>query len=307
MLTRKSERITDPGNNIIKPFTNHEPEIYCPGFYLMHLVRGCPGDCAYCYVPAVYTRWGGIRFPEVLGCDWTRYQKKIEKQPAGSVFNCGDVGDSLAIVHPNLENALDYFGSQTERYLLLVSKFDNILVLQHRGRPSANIIVSFSINSMEAWEQFEKKTPDPMQRLATAEELIGLGWRVRIRIDPMIARLRPDGYRQIAREVRRIQPEVVTLGTLRGNTFRNHNFPEVLKRDLTFQNKKFMYPPDYRVGMYRLVADELGYQPGLCKETREVWRRLGWTPGACNCYPGTDPNNGRVRAGRTRTGRTRRT
>ena len=52
--------------------------------------------------------------------------------------------------------------------------------------PPANTIISFSISPTEVWENHEHGTAPPSERLETAALLMGKGWRVALRIDPVL-------------------------------------------------------------------------------------------------------------------------
>ncbi len=82
-------------------------------------------------------------------------------------------------------------------------------------KPSRQIILSFSINSIPAATTFEQKTPSPLRRLTTAKKMIELGWRVRVRLDPIIFESGIDYYEPICEQIADIKPERVTVGTLR--------------------------------------------------------------------------------------------
>lgn len=74
---------------------------------------------------------------------------------------------------------------QQTRYLLLLTKSTNIAILRS-AIPTDQVIVSFSVNSNAAATKYEIGSPDPVRRLQAVAELKQLGWRVRIRIDPIV-------------------------------------------------------------------------------------------------------------------------
>ena len=83
------------------------------------------------------------------------------------------------------------------------------------------------------------------------------GWRIRMRIDPMI---RGFDYRGIAEQVRRLAPERVTLGTLRAE----HNLPRYVGNGLFKELEKpadpkalARYPMNVRLALYRQATDVL--------------------------------------------------
>ena len=76
--------------------------------------------------------------------------------------------------------------------------------------------MSFSVNPPEVSRLFEPDAPQPVRRLEAALKCMRAGYRVRVRIDPII----PVGgwmeaYGRLAKEIKKNNPERVTLGCLR--------------------------------------------------------------------------------------------
>ncbi|MCX7935751.1 MAG: hypothetical protein N3A66_10900 [Planctomycetota bacterium] len=129
--------------------------------------------------------------------------------------------------------------------------------------------------------------PPPAERLAVARRLRQQGWRVRIRLDPMIAGY---DYRQVIRQICRMRPERVTLGTLRAEANLDRYAPAGIFAQLEpAADPKALrrYPPAVRLALYRPAVRALRRvcPLGLCEETPEIWRALGLEPEAktCNC------------------------
>jgi len=253
--------------------------VICPHFYELILSNGCPYDCLYCYLKLTFR---GNKKPVVFINPWSEVEKELIKIPKG-VFSTGELADSLAVIPDLLEPALEWFSKQTTRYLLLTTKSTNIGILKAH-KPSPQIIVSFSVNALETWERLEKRTPSPIKRLKAAEELKALGWRVRIRLDPVCLEVGLEKYKQICFAIRNLNPEVITVGTLRHypGLFRfEKNAPRSgLKKA---PDGRMRYSLEDRIKAYKKIAEWLGRQPSLCKETVEVWKKLGWKFEECNC------------------------
>ena len=151
-------------------------------------------------------------------------------------------------------------------------------------KPSDQIIVSFSVNSVESWRRFEKGTPDPVRRLECAARLKELGWRVRIRLDPVILDSGLRGYKMISERIASLRPERVTVGTLRQypglRRFSRDAPGKGLERS---SDGRLRYPLSVRKYVYETIAGWLGFAPALCKETIELWDELGWERDGCNC------------------------
>lgn len=263
----------------VRLFDKTPPEVLCPHFHELILSNGCPYDCSYCYLKLTFR---GKTNPNLFTNAWEEVQSELERSPSG-VFSTGELADSLAVQPPLLEPALDYFSNCADKWLLLLTKSSNITPLRHR-QPSRQVIVSFSVNAMPVWHKYEKRTPSPRQRLAAAQELKDLGWRVRIRIDPILADVPLETYEEVALAVRALGVERVTIGTLRQYPGL-YRFSKAAPRAGLARGSdgRMRYPIEKRQSVYQGLADMLGSQPALCKETALLWRALGWQFTGCNC------------------------
>jgi spore photoproduct lyase len=271
-------------SKFVKLFDKTPESICCPHFYELILSNGCPFNCSYCYLKLTFR---GKTNPVLFRNDWSQVQAELDAFDHG-VFSTGELADSLAVIPPLLEKALDYFESQKGKYLLLLTKSNNIDILRNRA-PNQQIITSFSINSMPAAKEYEKGAPDPMKRLEAAKELKDLGWRVRIRIDPIILESGLEYYEPICKAMSLLAPEVVTIGTLRQypgvHRFSKEAPREGLKRA---PDGRMRYPTQQRIDTYKQISEWLGFQPALCKEAFKMWEALGWEFRECNCTNGSE-------------------
>lgn len=271
--TRKSE--------FVKLFEKTPPGVVCPHFYELILSNGCPYKCSYCYLKLTFR---GKTEPTLFENEWSTVEKNLNRVKTG-VFSTGELADSLAVIPPLLPNALNYFTQQEKKYLLLVTKSSNVESFL-KMKPDKHIIISFSINSIKSSVAFEHAAPDPIKRLETAKLLINLGWRVRIRLDPVILETGIENYEAICNEIAAIKPERVTVGTLRQYPGLFRFLPEAPRQGLSMaEDGRMRYSASVRVNTYKQIADWLGFQPALCKETQEMWNMLGWEFKGCNCTP----------------------
>ena len=151
-------------------------------------------------------------------------------------------------------------------------------------QPSPNIIVSFSINSESVSNRYEHLTPASEQRLIAAEELQNKGWRIRIRLDPIILENGLEGYEDICRTIAYLKPEQVTIGSLRQYVGLFNFAPNAPRQELVrASDGRMRYPIEARRRTYEQIAEWLGFQPSLCKETKQLWGLLGWQFNGCNC------------------------
>lgn len=266
-------------SEFVRLFEKTPVAVRCPHFYELILSNGCPYDCAYCYLKLTFR---GKTSPTLFANQWNKVQKELDRFPGG-VFSTGELADSLAITPPLLDKALSYFAGQRDKYLLLVTKSVNVDILR-KMIPSEQIVLSFSVNSANAAKIYEIDAPQPMLRLKTAEEMITKGWRVRIRLDPIILESRLDDYERLCEKIAEIKPERVTVGTLRQfPTLKNFAKQAPCAGLKKSKDGRMRYSVEDRILIYKKIEGWLGFQPALCKETNDVWEMLGWEFPGCNC------------------------
>ena len=257
------------------------PGLVCHRFYRLILANGCPFNCQYCYLRLSL---GANKGPVLFTNPWPQLQRQLEKIPTG-VFSTGDLADSLAVTPPLLRPALEYFRRQRDKFLFLTTKSTNIKLLLGM-RPTPQVWISFSVNAVKTWELFEKNTPHPDERLAAARRLKEAGWRVRIRIDPVIPEVGIGHYREVARKVSSLAPERVTVGVLK-------HFPRLPRGQREGPGRQLAespngikrYPLPIKARIFNSLAEWLGFQPAICREPPSLWEELGWESNGCNCTP----------------------
>jgi spore photoproduct lyase len=268
-------------SGFLRPFDGTATGLVCNRFYQLVLSNGCPFNCRYCYLRLTL---GGNKGPVIFTNPWPEVERQLEKIPVG-VFSTGELADSLAITPPLLQPVLEYFRRRQDKFLFLTTKSTNIDVLL-RMPPTPQVWISFSLNAVKTWELFENNTPHPHARLAAAWRLKEAGWRVRVRIDPIIPEIGIESYREIARRVRALAPERVTLGVLK----QFPRLPRCRREGIEGQlagspNGIKRYPLPLKIRVFNTLADWLGRQPAVCRETPGLWEALGWNADGCNCTP----------------------
>jgi DNA repair photolyase len=270
----------------------------CPNFFVLAHANGCAfaPHCSYCFLKSSFTNSREQKAFDNIDKMVRDIRTWIARDRLESyVLNMGNLSDSLAFERgrPLIATLVDLFRREAEapgrpHALLLVTKGGmeesrSLLALE----PCANVIVSFSINSPAAAADHEKGAAPIPDRLAACRALRKAGWRVRVRIDPMI---HGYDYRSIIRDVKRLKPERVTLGALRAepNLFRfvRDDIFSALERSPNARGLS-RYPLDVRLALYRPAVKALRpVSPiGLCEETPDVWNALGLDTEAksCNC------------------------
>jgi len=292
-------RPSPPGHRFLELFRTTPANTVCPNFFVLDHAHGCTFRplCRYCYLKdGVYDMT-----PFAYG-DRAALLAEVSAWIADDgheVFlaNAGNLSDSFAFEdrRPLAADLVDLFRREAEaagkpHTLLFVTKGARREAAALDGlAPCRNVIVSFSVNAAEAARDHERGAPAPAERLDFAARLQEKGWRVRVRLDPMMVGY---GYGEVVEDLRRLAPERVTLGTLRADPPLAPRLPESLRRPLS--------PPEAKGGLWRYPrADRLAlYGPAveglrgtatlaLCEETPDVWLALGLDPErkACNCLP----------------------
>lgn len=252
----------------------------CPGFYNLVLSTGCQGRCTWCYLQGTLR---GQKFVRLYNNPWEQVQRELEAAGPG-VFNCGELADSLLTEPPLLEPAIEWFRGQEDKTLLLVTKAWQEARCPLTMQPHPQVVVSASINAIPAAEKYELRVPGPIHRLVALEWLKNNGWRVRVRLDPVVLLSSLRHYQYACLLIKALGPERVTVGSLRPYPPVAARLPAELKEKLVKDGDgRMRYPLEWRVEAYQRIADWLGSQPALCKETPALWKALGWEWAKCNC------------------------
>jgi len=284
--------------NFVEIFRTTPTDTVCPNFYILSHANGCMFEphCSYCYLKSSF--WylpaqQAFTNVEKMLEDTRRWLRRDDLE--SFMLNTGNLSDSLNFeeIRPLVPRLVELFRSEAEaksrpHALLLVTKGGMkecrpLIEL----RPCRSVVVSFSVNHPDAARRYESGAAPVAARLEAARRLKKAGWRLRLRIDPMI--LGYD-YRGIAAQVRDLAPERVTLGTLRAEKslprFTEDGLFDALEK--TAETRRLArYPREQRLAMYRAAIEALGsgIEVGLCEETPDIWNELGLnTEGkCCNC------------------------
>jgi len=289
----------------VRLFDKTPAGVVCPHFYILSWARGCPHGCSYCYLGLTH-RFHGTK-PHSYS--WPRIEKAIDnffaehEEPA--LLNTGELADSL--MNPALmEKICDKFEEQSTHKVLLLSKGCRLTLnpLKDRAidflckKKYKQTIVSFSVNAHEFAELYEKRAPNIYQRLRCALWLIATGYKIRLRIDPIIP-LKPSNavgyswktaYRDHVKfmlKTMHVTPTRITLGTPRWFPALPYWLKRAGRKDNFFDNfsrNKVMccdgrYRLKNRAEVYAYLIRTLRkyhYEGpiALCKETVDVWQVL---------------------------------
>lgn len=285
-------------DNIIVHFSKTPYDIVCPRFWELRWAFGCPFDCAYCYLQGTGR---GNKTPKyrpitkvIKAIDRAFKHEYFVKHP--SIFNSGELSDSL--MNPtNMRQIADFFETQDKHKLLLLTKSHRVEWLTKE--PRKQTIASFSLNATEVSRRWERGASSPQQRISAAKELVGSGYEVRIRIDPIFPvenweKHYEDLIYSLFSELPS-NPDRITLGTPRGLAktlifAKDRSWEQIAfsdKPEKSGWGKKA--PAHLRKEIYTFFYDKLenlGFDRSkiaLCKETRSMWNELGLNYDLCRC------------------------
>jgi len=279
------------------PLPTGRTDVVCPHFLELKWATGCPFDCAWCYLN------GTLRFAPKKARPYVKDYGKIEQHVRAflenvdwceEVLNTGELADSLMWERngkPFSKFILSLFHSQNGHKVLFVTKSDNIENLlegDHRG----NAIISFSLNADTVARRFEKRAPPVAERIEAASKLSRAGYEVRIRIDPIVPVLNwEDGYKSLIDQIfSKFIPARVTLGSLRGlqstiNQAPDKSWVKYLSEKSSW-GKRIEFNTRYWIyyKLIRYLQEKYVYTNiALCKETLEIWDKLGMDYRKINC------------------------
>jgi spore photoproduct lyase len=172
-------------------------------------------------------------------------------------------------------------------------------------------IIAWSLNSPLVSQKYELGAPSFEQRLLAARKVQGAGYRVRIRLDPIVP---IQGWKEeYAGTIRRIfdqvSPESITIGTLRFEEgfhkmrktifSKDCDLPQFLERmEPMFPPKSFPGYKGAKSGKYGFREEDraeiFGFVIGeirkysdcpiaLCKESANVWNKVSLPLSKCSC------------------------
>lgn len=280
--------------------------IICHRFPKLGWAVGCPYSCDFCYLWLTLRTQRQVRLsdfegerpglsleqtcyyhhPMIVWTDYGKMARDVQRWAAaekrsfpGEYLNAGELADALAFGDYSrrmIETVRPYLREGRGLYLLTKS---TARVLDGLS-PDPNIIVAFSVNAPMATALYEKGTPTVYQRIGAALSLRDKGWRVRIRLDPMlpIEGWEKD-YEKVIEWINSVKPERVTLGSLRASaTLPAQAPPSDLWELLTERavGGKRHLGEEVTTELYRFASDRLECPAvSLCKESKAMWERVG--------------------------------
>lgn len=184
---------------------------HCQPALELNIVDGCMFRCAYCGFGRYIVFYLDIE-RMIGGLDGVFMQ-----HPEQRLYKFSNMTDlppfepDLDLVRPMVER----FAAESDRYLMLFTKSDNVGFLsgiKHRGRT----IISWSITCDTASRLADKRAATMEQRISAMEKMQQAGYPVRARLSPIIplANWRDEYTELFEKLFARVKPDLVTLELL---------------------------------------------------------------------------------------------
>jgi len=273
-------------------------DVFCPHFVEFKWANGCNFNCSWCYLN------GTLRFRPMGKAPYIKDNDKIKQHLSEyftqvtkpTLLNSGELSDSLVDDGNGFslcQDIIPMFQEQDIHKLLILTKYGSARKIL-RTKSQDHVVVSFSVNSFDVAKRWEKRAPNPKKRIEAAKRLHDEGYEVRLRIDPIVPveNWEHEYIELIDFIFSYVKPERITLGSLRGlqstiNNSKDRSWTEYLEERTNWGLK---VPFEKRFEIYKTIIKYLRKEHryrdiGLCKETLEVWDRLGmdYRKMKCNC------------------------
>lgn len=307
---------------VIKKFKAGEGKNNCPGFLYIRDGFGCAFNCRYCYLD----RFAGSYFDHPQAEIYppakltAAVKVALEKAKAPTRMIIGEVTDAWGWhnddrVKRRNRNLIELF-RDTPHVLVMLTKSHRVHEYLKGIAPTPNVVLAWSVNSPIVAKEFEMGSEQARKRLNSIRYVANAGWRVQIRVDPMMPIFNwQSHYETFAVELASYLGDVlerVTLGSWRPRT-RDALYQQMKDEGHLVGNLEKTTGKDgrlrvaNRIRVYRAVLerwrDQCKFFPvggvAMCKEDIDLERTLVQEfpelmlvnqaqPGAaldCNCLP----------------------
>lgn len=279
LAQKKGELVKEVQRDLFREIPNE--------YYIIHSF-GCPSDCQYCFlydylphqVPTLF-----VNVEDMLhSIEATITSKPQEKL----IFHAGEFSDALAYDHiTSLSQPLvELFAKYDNATLEMRTKSNNVgnlLGLRHNGRS----VISWTFSPQRVVQLFEYQTATADERIAAARQCQEHGYRVALRVDPIVRYGDWErGYHDLIEKMAdQLQPELISdchLGVFRytpglWRVIRDR-FPNSwlrMQESVPSADGKYRYFKPLRLEMYRRIIGWLreafpDLHIELCMESPEM-------------------------------------
>lgn len=240
-------------------------------YYFSHMLN-CLYDCRYCFLQGMYRSANYVYFinDAVFKSGIDQVLRDENASPESPVyFFSGYDCDSLALekITNFTLNYFPFFRDRPEAYLELRTKSTNVRPLLAQDFME-NVIVAFTLSPEAIARDVEHKAPSTRLRLQAAQKVAKHGWKIGLRLDPLI--YHEDGkknyetlFEQIEMELPLDQVHSVTLGPMRfpklmfNKIYQLYPNDPLLSGPLQFKGKSISYEEDIEGEMLNFCKNQL--------------------------------------------------
>lgn len=255
---------------IVYKLTASPPEGQCPGARLIWTGR-CPYECRCCDRQIHCTHRPPLREMWPKAPDAFRVPGRyVLGYPCEGLHTRWELVDHLL-------HLFDHFRDVNGNYELVIQTSGEGPPTLPRHEPMLNVVICMNLN-VEPLEGIWGGSTPLDARLSFLQALSEAGWRVVVRVDPIVSELFGEEYQGLFEDISTFKPENVTVGCLRfapGSTKKGPVTWEGIQPG-TPPFEMDRYTEQARCSMYTSVAQWLGQRPTLCQETAYVRQILGW-------------------------------
>ncbi|MFQ5952605.1 MAG: radical SAM protein [Candidatus Omnitrophota bacterium] len=264
------------------------------GYWILNLGFGCPIDCSYCYLQ-MYSNSPGIIFPaniEEYYDHIKQFNRKVRKRTR---IGTGEFTDSLAFDRYTAYSSrlIPFFRERRNLVLELktkISQIDNVL----SEDPHENVVISWSMNTIEIAEKYEKGGSSVSERIDAALRAAERGYKVGFHFDPIVHYPGwEDDYKAVvgeifSKEAIRANTAWISLGTLRYTPGLKQAAEQRFGDNLMFYQGEFFidtdgklrYPRKVRIDIYNKMINWIRSFDTpcwiyLCMEPEGLWKKTG--------------------------------
>ena len=155
-------------------------------YYFSHMLN-CLYDCRYCFLQGMYPSAHYLLFVNYEDF-FTEIKDLSDQEPTTpSWFFSGYDCDSLALENLTrfAESALSFFQTIPQAHLEFRTKSVATQVLE-KHTPLENVVTAFSFTPQEISDQLENQVPSVSKRISAMRRLAEKGWKLGVRLDPII-------------------------------------------------------------------------------------------------------------------------
>lgn len=279
----------------------------------LHGAYGCLHECQYCHIGSVFNIMTNLEaLVEALRGLWA-------ENPWCRLWKFDNYTDTITLEpeYGASELLVNFFAKQTDNFLLLYTKSDNVDHLLEFD-PKGQTLISWSLAGPRASHLIERNAPPMAARVEAMRKCQEAGYRVRARLSPICPL---EGWREEATSLlealfTEVKPELVTMDVLGWMNARQMNaaldisqFETKFRQHVEYQletppppHRKHFFPHDWRREIMKYYVQEIRrLSPetpvSICMETMAMWQDMGPTLGmqpgkyACCCGPDSVPGH----------------